>query len=299
MRRVCACVGNAMTEDLPASKQRRPRVIRSLPALRAHDRAMARAARAQSRWCRPWARCTPGISPWCAWRNAAPIASIVSIFVNPTQFAPHEDLTTYPRTFDADVAALAASAVDLVWAPSARNHVSAGLCHAGRAGRPGQGRTGRRLPAAFLRRRGDRRRQASRSSASPTSRCSARRITSSSRWSRRWRATSICRPALSRVPTVRERDGLALSSRNALPVRGRTRGRADAASRARAIARTRSRAGQPIAGALDRRPRGDLDARASRSTISRRATPRRWHPSARPRTGRSACWSPRGSARRG
>jgi pantoate--beta-alanine ligase len=43
---------------------------------------------------------------------------IVSIFVNPTQFAPHEDLGTYPRTFAADRDALAAMDVDLIWAPS-------------------------------------------------------------------------------------------------------------------------------------------------------------------------------------
>jgi pantoate--beta-alanine ligase len=44
---------------------------------------------------------------------------VVSIFVNPAQFAPHEDLATYPRTFDSDLAALAELAVDLVWAPTA------------------------------------------------------------------------------------------------------------------------------------------------------------------------------------
>jgi pantoate--beta-alanine ligase len=45
---------------------------------------------------------------------------VVSIFVNPTQFAPHEDLTTYPRTLAADVAALAERQVALIWAPSVR-----------------------------------------------------------------------------------------------------------------------------------------------------------------------------------
>jgi pantoate--beta-alanine ligase len=42
---------------------------------------------------------------------------VVSIFVNPAQFAPHEDLATYPRNIDADVTALAGAGVDLVWAP--------------------------------------------------------------------------------------------------------------------------------------------------------------------------------------
>lgn len=45
---------------------------------------------------------------------------VVSIFVNPTQFAPHEDFGTYPRTFAADVAALRALKVDVVWAPTAK-----------------------------------------------------------------------------------------------------------------------------------------------------------------------------------
>jgi pantoate--beta-alanine ligase len=48
-------------------------------------------------------------------RRAARV--VVSIFVNPAQFAPHEDLASYPRTFDADLEALAEMAVDLVWAP--------------------------------------------------------------------------------------------------------------------------------------------------------------------------------------
>jgi pantoate--beta-alanine ligase len=44
---------------------------------------------------------------------------VVSIFVNPTQFAPHEDLAAYPRDFARDIAALAREKIDLVWAPSA------------------------------------------------------------------------------------------------------------------------------------------------------------------------------------
>jgi pantoate--beta-alanine ligase len=43
--------------------------------------------------------------------------TIVSIFVNPAQFAPNEDLATYPRTFSADRAALSAVEADLVWSP--------------------------------------------------------------------------------------------------------------------------------------------------------------------------------------
>ncbi len=44
----------------------------------------------------------------------------VSIFVNPAQFGPSEDFSSYPRSFDADLTALAAHAVDLVWAPTAQ-----------------------------------------------------------------------------------------------------------------------------------------------------------------------------------
>ncbi len=43
---------------------------------------------------------------------------IVSIFVNPTQFAPNEDLSTYPRTWSADLAALKELKADLIWVPA-------------------------------------------------------------------------------------------------------------------------------------------------------------------------------------
>jgi pantoate--beta-alanine ligase len=44
--------------------------------------------------------------------------TVVTIFVNPTQFGPKEDFRKYPRTLDRDLAALSGQRVDLVFAPS-------------------------------------------------------------------------------------------------------------------------------------------------------------------------------------
>ncbi len=95
-----------------------PHVIRTVPALK---RALA-----------PWRarKNTIALVPTMGALHAGHLALvrlaqrradrvIVSIFVNPAQFAPHEDLKTYPRTFAADVAALAALKTDLVWSPDA------------------------------------------------------------------------------------------------------------------------------------------------------------------------------------
>ncbi len=70
---------------------------------------------------------------------------VVSIFVNPSQFAAHEDLGAYPRTLEADRAALTGLGCDLIYAPSVEEiypdgfsthitvtGISEGLCGASR-----------------------------------------------------------------------------------------------------------------------------------------------------------------------
>src|SRR5262249_49927546 len=95
---------------------RSPRIIRPLAAL---DRVIAETR----------GRRTLALVPTMGALHAGHLALVrrakrradrvaVSIFVNPTQFAPHEDLGTYPRTFEADVAALANENADFVWAPT-------------------------------------------------------------------------------------------------------------------------------------------------------------------------------------
>ena len=109
--------GNAMNKNVSGLKHRRPRIVRTLPALtRVIDQWRGRGD-------------VTSLVPTMGALHAGHHALVelaqrradrvtVSIFVNPTQFAPNEDLTTYPRTFAADVAALGDGGADLVWAPS-------------------------------------------------------------------------------------------------------------------------------------------------------------------------------------
>jgi pantoate--beta-alanine ligase len=74
--------------------------------------------------------------------------AVATIFVNPTQFGPNEDLSRYPRDLEGDLAKCAAAGIDRVLAPSdprlvfapghetwiAVERASAGLCGASRPG---------------------------------------------------------------------------------------------------------------------------------------------------------------------
>jgi len=59
---------------------------------------------------------------------------VVSIFVNPTQFAPHEDLARYPRDEAGDLAKLSPTEADLVWSPSVAEMYPAGFSTSVKAG---------------------------------------------------------------------------------------------------------------------------------------------------------------------
>jgi len=74
---------------------------------------------------------------------------VASIFVNPTQFAPHEDFDRYPRDEAGDAAKLASAGCDLLYAPSVAEMYPEGFCTAISVGGPAEGLCGTFRPQMF------------------------------------------------------------------------------------------------------------------------------------------------------
>jgi pantoate--beta-alanine ligase len=75
--------------------------------------------------------------------------TIVSIFVNPTQFGPREDFSKYPRNWPTDRRACEAGGVDLIFAPSVETMYPAGFATTIKVGRLGELWEGAARPGHF------------------------------------------------------------------------------------------------------------------------------------------------------
>lgn len=64
---------------------------------------------------------------------------VVSIFVNPAQFAPHEDFDRYPRNLESDRAKLAGAPADLIFAPTVAEMYPEGFATKVQVGGPSEG----------------------------------------------------------------------------------------------------------------------------------------------------------------
>ncbi|MBP2293455.1 pantoate--beta-alanine ligase [Azospirillum rugosum] len=74
---------------------------------------------------------------------------VASVFVNPTQFAPHEDFDRYPRDEAGDSAKLASAGCDLLYAPTVRGMYPEGFATAISVGGPAEGLCGAFRPQMF------------------------------------------------------------------------------------------------------------------------------------------------------
>ena len=140
-------------------------------------------------------------------------AVVASVFVNPTQFGPGEDLRRYPRDFAGDRTLLEATGVDLLFAPSQEEIYPAGFDTWVVPGRHAERLEGKARPGHF---RGVCTVVAKLFHlVAPHRAYFGRKDAQQLAVVRRMTADLAMNVEIVAVPTVREADGLALSSRNA------------------------------------------------------------------------------------
>jgi pantoate--beta-alanine ligase len=180
-----------------------------------------------------------------------------SIFVNPTQFGPKEDLSRYPRDFEGDLAKCASAGVDVVFAPEASTMYPPGYETYVEVTDVSQGLCGERRPGHF------------RGVATIVTRLLCLFRPDVALFGEKDYQQLQVIKALNRdlhlgveilgMPTVREPDGLAMSSRNAY-LSPEDRKRALAISRGLGAAQSLYRAGTSEASALVEAVRRELRA---------------------------------------
>jgi pantoate--beta-alanine ligase len=173
---------------------------------------------------------------------------VVSIFVNPRQFGPKEDFSSYPRPTEADSALLAAAKIDLIWMPSVEEMYPPGYATNVSVAGLGGGLCGAKRPGHFD------------GVATVVAKLFNQvRPDFAFFGEKDWQQLAIIRQMTADldlgvdvigVPIVREGDGLALSSRNAYLTKPERKAAAKLPTALKAAVAT-IESGMPIAAALE------------------------------------------------